>query len=96
VEKLAAREAASQPMVKKRKERSDKGKARARKLAMHGNEQDVEGEGDGIALRRPPRKKQKSAMASNAGATRKLPPVLKSNPMINSDEDKKSLEADND
>lgn len=96
-ENLAAREAAGDPGVKKRKERSDKGKTRGKgnenaaaagsgekggKRTRDDNNDGNGGSDNGDDERPRPKKKRKSAVTS---AARKLPPAPKSRPFIDTD-----------
>ena len=81
-EKLAARAAAGQLVVKKRKPRSDKGKARGKKdtsrkggkCVWDGDREDIRGSED----EQPPVKKQKHAAVAASSTASKLPPALTS------------------
>jgi hypothetical protein len=89
--KLAAMTAAGTPSIKKRKQRSDKGVKRAKRIM---NRQDNEGQNDGGIGRGeqgPSRKRQKTtAEAPPPGPSsvqRMLPPMYKSREFIASDSD---------
>jgi hypothetical protein len=93
-ENLAAKEAAGETVVKKREERSDKGKVQMkktsvgelrkaiRKHARH-DEDDTAGQGEGNENEEePPKNKHKRAPHSTAAAARKVPPAAKSKEFI--------------
>jgi hypothetical protein len=99
-ETVAAKVATGELTVKKRKERSDKGKTRGkgtkkpgkvggkRVRAEESSEDDDDSDEDGNEAPRPAKKKRKSATSAVARAAKKLPPAPKSNEyIVNSDED---------
>jgi hypothetical protein len=101
-ERLAEKVAAGEQVVKKRKERSDKGKPRVSKKAASGQSgkggrkhiEDKErrpgvGEDDSDnneESRQPPKKKRKYT-AAKGRVEKKLPPTQKSNEFINTDDE---------
>ena len=96
-EMLATRVAAGELVVKKRKQRSDKGKTRGKGGEIHekvvrdekggsaGNEDDNDDDNGG----QPPKKKQKCVTTARARAcaAKKLPPAPKSKPFIDDSDD---------
>jgi hypothetical protein len=84
LEMLAARAVAGEPVVKKRKQRLDKGKTRKKKTAGGILGRLELGESSGEEHTQPPKKKRKIA---NATAARKLPPAAKSWPFIHDTSD---------